>query len=220
MIAWLFYSSTVAALLFPVVGWANGKRRKEAEEKARTARFYEEYRELLSAVSAALENGLSVENGFREAEKTLEMLYGKEAMLGGALHTLNHKVAVRVPVEQAFLEFAEAYPYEEVQDFAKIFQFGKRMGGNYLSNLRRSISKMEESIEVRQEIATGLAEKRLELRVMTVMPLGILGYIRLSSPEFMNPLYHNVLGYGVMSACLVVYALCIYFGKRIVEIEI
>jgi tight adherence protein B len=73
---------------------------------------------------------------------------------------------------------------------------------------------------VRQEIATGLAEKRLELRVMTVMPLGILGYIRLSSPEFMNPLYHNVLGYGVMSACLAVYALCIYFGKRIVEIEI
>jgi tight adherence protein B len=220
LIAWLFYSSPVAALLFPVVGYVNGKRRKEAEVKARTARFYEEYRELLSAVSAALENGLSVENGFREAEKTLEMLYGADAMLRADLHTLNHKVAVRVPVEQAFAEFAEAHPYEEVRDFAKIFGFGKRMGGNYLSNLRRSIAKMEESIEVRQEIATNLAEKRLELRVMSVMPLGILGYIRLSSPDFMEPLYHNVLGYGVMSGCLAVYALCLFFGKRIVEIEV
>ncbi|MBQ1607493.1 MAG: hypothetical protein II092_01355, partial [Lachnospiraceae bacterium] len=106
LIAWLFYSSPVAALLFPVVGYVNAKRRKEAEVKARTARFYEEYRELLSAVSAALENGLSVENGFREAEKTLEMLYGADAMLRADLHTLNHKVAVRVPVEQAFAEFA------------------------------------------------------------------------------------------------------------------
>jgi tight adherence protein B len=55
---------------------------------------------------------------------------------------------------------------------------------------------------------------------MSVMPLGILGYIRPSSPDFMEPLYHNVMGYGVMSGCLAVYALCLFFGKRIVEIEV
>ena len=220
VIGWLFYSSPWAALLFPAVCYANGKRLAGEERKAREEKFYGEYRELLGAVSAALENGFSVENGFREAEATLDMLYGKESMLRSALHTINHKVAVRVPVEQAFLEFAEEYPYEEVQSFAKIFQFGKRMGGDYLKNLRRSIAKMEECIEVKQEIETNLAEKKLELKVMAIMPAGILGYIRLSSPEFMQPMYHNLVGVAVMTACLAVYGLCLWIGKRIVEIRV
>ena len=220
VIGWLFYSSPVAAMLFPLVCFVNGIRLTDKERKEAQDKFYGEYRELLAAVSAALENGFSVENGFKEAEATLEMLYGDDSMLKEALHTLNHKVAVRVPVEQAFLEFAETYPYEEVESFAKIFQFGKRMGGDYLKNLKRSITKMEECIEVKQEIETNLAEKKLELRVMMVMPVGILGYIRLSSPEFLAPMYHNVLGIAVMSGCLAVYGLCLWIGKRIVEIQI
>ena len=220
IIGWLFYSSPIAALLFPAICYANGKRRAEDERKAQEDRFYGEYRELLGAVSAALENGFSVENGFREAEATLDMLYGKDSMLRSPLHTINHKVAVRVPVEQAFLEFAEEYPYEEVQSFAKIFQFGKRMGGDYLKNLRRSITKMEECIEVKQEIETNLAEKKLELKVMAIMPAGILAYIRLTSPEFLAPMYHNLIGFGAMTGCLAVYGLCLWIGKRIVEIRI
>ncbi len=206
--------------MLPVVAYFNGKRRKELQRSKDREQFYREYRELLSAVSGALENGLSVENGFREAERTLDMLYGRECCIKSSVHALNHKVAVRMPVEQAFLEFAQEYPYEEVLEFAQIFQFGKRMGGDYLKNLRKTITKMEESIEVKQEIETNLAEKRLELRVMMAMPIGIIAYIRLTSPDFLQPIYHNVLGYGVMSACLLVYAGCIYLGKRIIEIQV
>ncbi len=220
VVAWLFYNSPVAALLFPLACYLNGKRLDGERKDAAADRFYGEYRELLGAVSGALENGLSVENGFKEAERTLQLLYGDNSQILPAVHTLNHKVAVHIPVEQAFAEFAESYPYEEVQSFAKIFQFGKRMGGDYLKNLRRSVTKMEACIEVRQDIETNMAEKKLELKVMTLMPIGILSYIRISSPEFLGPMYHNVMGIGVMSACLAVYGLCIYVGKKIIQIRV
>ena len=57
------------------------------------------------------------------------------------------------------------------------------------------------------------------MKIMGVMPLGILIYIGLTSYEFIEPLYHNLMGVIVMSVSLVLYVACLYIAKRIVTIE-
>ena len=60
----------------------------------------------------------------------------------------------------------------------------------------------------------------MEFRVMTVVPFGIILYMRLAFSEFMGVLYGNALGVSVMSICLGVYLAAWKLGKQMVEIEV
>ena len=89
-----------------------------------------------------------------------------------------------------------------------------------MDNLRSTARKLEEKVELKQEIAATFAEKRLELSVMSVMPMAIILYMKLGSPEFLAPMYHNLLGMLIMSGCIIAYLAAMILGKRIVDIEI
>ena len=60
----------------------------------------------------------------------------------------------------------------------------------------------------------------MEFQIMSVIPLGIIGYMRLSFPEFMAGLYGNLPGAVFMSICLGAYIAAWRLGCKIVEIEV
>lgn len=101
-----------------------------------------------------------------------------------------------------------------------IFCQAKRAGGDYGELIRSTAEKLEENLRTKQEIQTMTAQKRLELRIMSVMPVGILCYIRITSPDFISALYHNTSGVFIMSICLVVYGAMIALGDRLIRIEV
>lgn len=86
--------------------------------------------------------------------------------------------------------------------------------------IRNSISQIRDRMEVQREIETILTAKKYEFKVMTMIPFGIIGYMRFSFPEFMKMLYGNAVGVGVMSVCLAIYLGACYLGERIIDIEV
>ena len=220
-LSWIFYDSALAILILAVPVWIiNGKRYRADRAQKFEKVFFAEYKSLLKNITSSLEAGHSVENAFAEAERSHEALYGRESVLLPELATINSKVALKIPVEKAFLNFSEKFPYEEVVNFANIFSFGKRLGGNYIENLRKSVRKIEEKVEVREDIQAMVAQKQLELYVMSIMPAAIILYMRIGSPGFLDPVYHNITGIVVMTICLVMYVAALAVGKRITAIEV
>jgi tight adherence protein B len=118
------------------------------------------------------------------------------------------------------MEFAKAIEIEEAISLAEVISFAKRSGGDYGKNIKQTAFKIEEAMAVKQEIETITTEKRLELKVMSFMPMGILGYISLTSSSFISPLYGNLIGIILMTICLVVYGLLIMLGRKIVQINV
>lgn len=55
---------------------------------------------------------------------------------------------------------------------------------------------------------------------MNIMPFGMIIYLRITSPEFIEPLYGNLFGAAVMSVCLVVYAAAFMLGRKITDIKV
>ncbi len=74
-----------------------------------------------------------------------------------------------------------------------------------ISIIRNTANQIGDKIDVKREIDTVLAAKKYEFRVMAAIPYAIIGYMSLSFPEFMDSLYGNIMGIGVMSACLAIY---------------
>ena len=52
------------------------------------------------------------------------------------------------------------------------------------------------------------------------MPFGIILYMSLTSPGFLEVLYGNLFGVAVMTGCLAVYLFAWWLGNRIVDIEV
>lgn len=218
--AWLCYDAVWGMLwgivLYPLCRRSYIKKQRQVREY----QMAEEFKELLLVLSTYLRAGYSLENAFLQAREELYQLAGKESLLLPAVGAMNQKVQVNVPVEQACMELAGEMQLEEGFEFAEILLFAKRLGGNYNKNIQRTAAKLQEKMEIYQEIETMTAEKHLEMKVMIAMPVLILVYIKMSSGDFLESLYHNAAGIGIMTGCLLLYLLMIYLGKRIIQITV
>ena len=83
-----------------------------------------------------------------------------------------------------------------------------------------AVGRICDKMDVMEEIRTVMAQKALEQKVMCVVPLGILMFFKVTSPEFIGRLYGNPLGVIVMTAALVLYGAAFFLGMKIVEIEV
>lgn len=192
--------------------------KKELEEK--NNEFDVRFKEMLSALSSALRAGHSLENAFKDAENNLSLLYGKSDTFVRELSMMNRKVDMHIPIEEVFNEFSRRHPFEEVVMMSDILGFAKRLGGNYIENIQRTLEKINESLSLKEEIKAMTSEKRLELKMMLIMPPGIVTYIALTSPEFLSAIYGTILGFGVVMVCVSLFILAMVLGERIIRIEV
>lgn len=220
IIAWLFYRSCLGMLLFPVV-WIIYRRRYQNEQiQKRKERLLQEFKDAMQAVSAALLAGYSMENAWREAEKELKELHGETSLMYGEVYQMNAAVGMNEPLEKVLAEFAARSGCEEIESFAEVFSFAKRSGGDFAKIIRTTVQKLVGRIEVEREITTVLAGKKLEGRIMNGMPVLILAYLTITSGDFLDVLYGNVLGVIVMSGALGIYAAAVKISDRILDIQV
>lgn len=220
VIAWLFYRSVWGFALFPVVCALYTKSRRKELQKKRTDKLLLEFKDGMQAVSAALLAGYSMENAWREAEKELRELHGEGSLMLTEIQLMNAAVRVNEPLESVLAEFAMRSGCEEIESFAEVLSFAKRSGGDFAKIIRTTVHKLTGRIEVEREISTVLAGKKLEGKVMNVMPMLILAYLTLTSGGFLEALYGNLTGILVMSGALVTYAGALWLSAHILDIQI
>lgn len=220
IIAWLFYRSLWGMVLVPAMYIVCRGRYEEMQQKKRTEKLLGEFKDTMQAVSAALLAGYSMENSWREAEKELFGLHGKDCFMLAEVHRMNEAVRMNEPLEKALGEFAERSGCEEIESFAEVFSFAKRSGGDFARIIRTTTQKLIGRMEVEREITTVLAGKKLEGRIMNVMPLGILAYLTFTSGDFLEVLYGNVLGIVIMSTALGIYLAAIKLSEHILDIQV
>lgn len=220
LIGELFYHSLLsAAVLLPGAVWLL----KEQQEELCRKKEREMQRQFLDAIqimAASLQSGYSVENAVRAAAGELEKLYHAETFIVSEFRNLQAQLDVNRSVEELLLELGERSRIEDIQSFAEVFLTAKRTGGDLLHVIRNTASGIRQKQETLSEIETVLTGKMMEQKVMSLMPLLILLYVRLTSPEFLNGMYGNLTGGAVMTGCLLVYAIAWLWGKKIVRIEV
>lgn len=76
--------------------------------------------------------GYSIENAWREAKKDVIQQYGMESDMAVEMRQMIHQMDCNVPLEQLLEDFAERSRIEDVEQFAGIFSYAKRSGGDLL----------------------------------------------------------------------------------------
>lgn len=220
LIVVLFYRSLWAALVFPLVLLLELKQMRQIGAERKQAKLQEEFLHGIGVLNSSLQAGLSMENAWREVEKELLHLYGEGAEFYLEIKEINQRVVHNMPIERLFLEFAYKCKLDDIIQFAELLEFGKRSGSNWKSLIDVTVNQIVERHEARQEIEIMVAEKKMEQKIMSIMPLGLLAFLQFAAGDYMAVLYHNWLGVICMTVFLGGYVLAAMLSQRILKVDV
>ena len=216
----LFYSNLPGILLLAPYAFIHVYNKKRQLVEKRKWQLNLEFRDGLASLSAALNAGYSVENAFGQAVGDLKLLYSPDALIVNEFEGIVNQLDMNRPVEDALNNFAERSGLDDIKNFAEVFITAKRTGGDIIKIIRSTGNTISDKIEVRREIITLITGKKLEADIMSLIPIGIILYLRVFSPRFLNPLYHNPFGFLFMSVILILYYGIYRLTQKIMSIEV
>lgn len=213
--AWLAGLVSLGALLYV-------KKRERERRQERKEELSREFAQGAEAILNALEAGYSKENALREAIKDLKGTKQKDSdsLLLSEFIYMQRQMAVNRPIESLFLELGRRSGVEDIETFGEIFSVAGKKGGNLVHIIKKTVGVMKEKQALLQEIRVQTASKRLEFRIMCLIVPGMVAYLQIFSPGFLDILYHNLIGQLFMGAVLLAYLGAICLGERMTEVEI
>ncbi len=220
LISKLFFDSFWGMTASPAILLIMWKKTIEQKLEERNKKVAMEFQTMLKNVSSSLLAGFSLENAFVEAEKELKQMYGEKSYMFLELQNINKKVGMNTPLEEPLEDLAERTGMEDIYNFIDILSFAKRAGGNFVEIIDNTINKMWAKYETAREIDVAISAKKLEQKVMSVIPVVLLAYMKLTSAEYMSVLYGNVVGVLFMTVCLLAYGGAIYLAGKILQIKV
>lgn len=219
-ISLLFYKSFIICFLISAVyGKLNISKEIKKQSELWKWKLNLEFRELMLSMSAALSAGYSIENSIREAKKDIEMLYGDRSVILPETEKMIIAIENSRPIEKAVSDFAANCQIEDISCFADIFEIAKRTGGNMVEIVKSTAEKIGGKIEVKREIKTMIAAKKMESRIMNIVPLLIIIYFWITSPGFLDCLYTRG-GHVFMTGLFVIYMFGCMLSEKISDIKI
>lgn len=164
--------------------------------------------------------GYSIENAFVEAVKDLRFLYEEDALLIQEFENITYQIKTNRTVEEALNEFARRSEIEDIYTFSEVFHTAKRTGGDIIKVIQSTAKNIGDKIEIKREIQTLITAKKFEVKIMNIIPFGIILYMWIFSPGFLNPLYGNLVGIVVMTLALFAYFGAYILSEKIMDISL
>ena len=196
------------------------RHRREEYRRRREERMREEFLDGMSFLLTSLQAGYAMENAFSQALTELRKIYDEDAYIIVEFQYTASQIRMNVPVEELLLSLAARSHVEDIRNFADVFVTARRTGGDLIAIIRNTISGMRQKEETRREIDTVLAGKKMEQKIMSCIPLAILAYVSVTSPDALNGMYQTAIGRIVMTGCLIVYAAAYFLGRKIMDIRV
>ena len=181
-------------------------------QKRRAEQIKKQFMDGIQMMAASLQAGYSAENALRESIKELVKVYEPNAIIIREFRLISAQLSMSRSLEELFLDFGRRSAVDDIRSFAEVLLTAKRSGGDLLAVIRNTVFCIRQKQETLQEIETSLSGKIMEQNIMSMIPIFILAYIKLTSPGFLDVMYGNLTGTAVMTICFLVYVGAYFWG--------
>ena len=218
ILCYFFYQSWISVIcLLPLTGvlvyaqWQSWK-------KQMLIKIEIGFKEWLYYIKGGLSAGKSVERAMLSCQEEFGMRMGQGHPVLLVLKQFYHNLSLHISAEECMRRLGQETQIETIEDFGVVFGIVQRQGGQVSAILERSIQQIYEKIDLRQEIHAMTAAKQLEQRIMCTMPFAILLFVGKASGGYFVSLYHNVSGICIMTICMMIYIVSVWWGQKLTEV--
>ena len=216
--AYFFYRSYVAMIVLSPGIWFYRKERMKKSGKKRKCVLEQQFKETLISVQANLQSGYSVENAFVESYGYVVSIYGKNSDMAKELLGIQKGIRNGDSLEHLLLDLGRRCPESSLEEFSNVYSIACKSGGGWTEIIMKIVAGINQRMEIKQEIETLVHGKKMESRVMSIIPFFILFYMDVTSKGYFNVLYHNPVGILIMTICLGIYITAFLMSEKITEI--
>ena len=220
ILGYFFYRSWIwTCFLSPLIVIFLNRNRKELGKKQREVLSLQ-FKDMLRSVNSSLQAGYSLENAFVESYNDMRQYHGTNSIIVKELERIQSGLRNNYSIEDLIQELGIRSGVEDILDFAEIMLVGKKSGGNINEIIDSCVSVMEEKIEMKQEIQLLISAKKLEVKIMAVIPFFIILYIDITSKGYFDSLYRTLGGNLLMTVCLGIYLTAVFLSLKITNIDV
>lgn len=218
LLSFLFYDSYLGFFFLVLFSYYEYKEMQKKKLIRQKQRLTAQFKSMMEALVTSLNAGYSLETSFGDVKRDLSLIYEKDSFILKEMDIILKGMKMNIPVERLLTDFGRRSGNEDVRNFANVVAAAKRNGGNLIHIIQKTVNCISDKISVEEEIQTMIAAKKLEQRIMMVMPYGILLYLRFANRGYLDPLYHNIVGIFLMTVFLMLIYLSNFWAKKIMEI--
>lgn len=204
---------TPLALMYPRI-------RTEEIIKKRKNELNMQFKDLLYCLSSSLSAGKSIEMSFKDALRDLAILYSADESIIKEIECIVRKIEMNETVESVLDNFSKRAHIDDIDNFVDVFQTCKRTGGNIVEIIKNTSNIINDKIEIQQEIDTMLAERKLERKILNLVPILLIVVLSVSAYDYMEPVFNTFTGRVVMSISIVLLTVSYLISKRIMDIKL
>lgn len=217
---WVFYESHLICLLSLPLSIILLKNFELAYKKHIKEEIEDEFSDLNRLIIAELEANIPIE----QALKNIEQRISKDDIyefkhINKELKRWTNELDMGLRLEDILIEFANRSDDKNFKDYAKMVSLSSKTGSKLYDVIVNTNQVLEESKELKRELSVLIAEKKLEQRLMSLMPLFIVLMLKSTAPEFIAPLYKGVEGRIVMSLVLSLFVISYFWSKRMAKLK-
>lgn len=178
-----------------------------------------QFRDMLEALTTSLGAGKNVTDSFRSVYDDLKVQYDDGADILKELEIILSGMANNVDIEDLLLDFGIRSGIEDIYSFANVFKICYRKGGNIKDTIRNTHSILSDKMEINEDIETIVTANKTEQNIMIVMPIGLIGMIKMMSADFAA---NFVTPAGIIATTIgvVLFVAAYYVGKTVLNIKV
>ena len=218
LLSYFFYRSYVAVIILIPGIWFYRKEQRKRAGKKRKYILEQQFQETLFSIQTNLQSGYSIENAFLESRSYVVSIYGKSCDMAKELMWIQKGLANGDSLEHLLWDLGKRCPESALEDFANIYSIACKTGSGWTEVIMKIIDGISQRMEIKQEIETLIHGKKVESRLMSIIPFFILLYMDVTSKGYFDVLYHNLAGIIIMSICMAAYIFAFLISEKITEI--
>ncbi|MCL2747177.1 MAG: hypothetical protein FWE59_00795 [Oscillospiraceae bacterium] len=185
----------------------------------RKRKLNSQFRDMLEALNTSLGAGKNVPDSFKAVHGDLKVQYEEDAFILNELEVILSGVANNVAIEDLLEDFGHRSGIDDIVSFANVFQICFRMGGNIKDVIRATHEILTDKMEIREEIDTVVTASKTEQNIMVMMPIAIVGMLKMLSPE-LSANFTTVTGIASTTVAIVLFIVAHYVGKMVLNIKV
>lgn len=217
----IFYEKLIMAAFLSLTGILYIPFHKKEQLRKKKEVLTIQFKDTLYFLSVSLSAGKSIETAISDTYKAMLGIYPeKDCDIIKELEIINQKILMNESIEKIFYDFAQRSKIEDIKSFADVIMISKRAGGNLIEVIKNTSDTIREKVEIQNEIENLIAGKKFEQKVMSVVPFGLVLFLKSSGSGFLDPLMTTTFGHIIMTVALIMIIFGLIISQRIMRIEV
>jgi tight adherence protein B len=209
--------------IMTVVGLAAGRFflpiRKEQIIDSRKKRLRRQFIDLLDSLASSISSGKNVPNAFQAAREDLLVQYQPDAYIIQEVDNIISGIRNNVDVGSMLRNFGERSGIQDIRTFGRVFETAHAKGANLKDVVRNSHMILSNKCEIEAEIETKVASNKNEQNIMIIMPIILVGMIKLAGADFAKN-FTTPSGILCTTIAIASFVGAYILGRKILKIEV